>query len=130
RHDFRWRGQSLRYQAGFKYLSLPLFRGPLGWVNGRRSSQVDHATHDGGQVVTNLCQRPLADRGIALQQPLNVEHDIVEAVEMKRPSTMGHRWFLCRQAYRVPEIAHRMKLFCRGLIGLTTRILPGGAGAP
>src|SRR5271166_271424 len=130
RHNFRWRGQSLRYQAGFKYLSLPLFRGPLGWVNVRWSRQVHHATHDGRQVVANLCQRPVADRGIAWQQPLHVGYDIVEAVEMKRPSTLGHRWSPCRQAYCVPEIARRMKPFCRGLIRITTRILLGGASVP
>lgn len=90
RQEFRRRWQSFRELPGAKDLLLAVFGKPLRGVDGGRLGQVDHSSHHGCQMLAYLRKRPRADRAMALEQAIDLGHDLIKRVEMDRPTSCSH----------------------------------------
>jgi hypothetical protein len=82
---------SLGDHARLEELPLLFLAEPPGGVVRRRRGEVHRQAHDGRQVVADLRERPVADHRMAVEQSVDVGHDLVEVREVERPSSRCHR---------------------------------------
>ena len=89
-HDTRRGGDTLGQDARLQHPTLLLLGHTVGRIECGRGEQVHVPAQDDRQVTADLGQRPVADRSVTLQEPLDIGHDLVEALVGERPSSRGH----------------------------------------